>query len=163
MTTNSEFLKDQLERRILSKIRNLDDCIRFDGTDTDYIFFNSTTNEVSELAIKHSNIILHKYRFFEESSKVLKTQTENRLLCVDWVEDEFIILRHLFEQSGLVNYKINKLVIEEDKDLEGYKYYELIFSDAADLAMFEVYFQKLFEHNLEKDEIEKLKKMGLLK
>lgn len=163
MTTNSEYLQQKIDKEILSKIRNLDGCLRFDGNDCDNIFFYAQTNSVFEVSFKYGNISIHSYRFLNESSKILKTHTSNRLLCVDWVEDEFIILRHVLEQHGLTNYKINKIDVSDKKDLDSAQYYELIFPDEADFAMFEVYFQILFDHDLDKEEIEKIRVNGLLK
>jgi len=161
MTTNTELLTKNIEQRILYKIHNLDSCVRFDGVDSEYLFLNSLTDEVAEVSFKYDNISIHRYRFFEHASKILKTQTENRLLCDDWTEDEFIILRHILEQRGITNYKINKL--PPVKDLEEWQYHEIIFEDVSDVAMFEFYFQTLFNHDLTKEEIELLKKNGMLK
>lgn len=105
------------------------------------------------------------------SSKILKTKTENKLICVDWAADEFIVLKHLLEKRGIVGYSIDDLItvdpaltpsLADENDFAPTMFDVLTFSDMADMATFEVYFQKLFDHEFDKKFIDMLKKNGVL-
>lgn len=150
MKTNSEILLDSINNKILCKIKNLDSCVYFPGIEIEHIFFNELTDIVYQVSFKYSSITVHEYDFFRTQGRIIKTNTDNKFLCVDWYQDEFIILKHKLSLIGVEKYEIIPVEFKQSEEeseqygSEDFQLFYLKFEDAGDSAAFEVYFQKLF-------------------
>jgi len=151
MTSNTEFLLERMRTDILGyRIKNLDDCVKFDGEDTcDYIFYNTKLDIVYQVTFKYDNLQVHNYNFFSHTFSVMSTKVSNKFLCVDWTPGELTVLKYKMEQFGISNYTIAGIYLDPHHEVE--TIHALIFKEDSDAAAFQMYFQKLFNNTPESD------------
>jgi hypothetical protein len=156
--SNKELLTKDFVDKVLAVVGDIDNAILLPcDSDIDYLFFDPSSNKVTEVSFKGVNFNFHDYYFNNHmASCIKKTKRDNRFICVDWVANELSVLTYKIDQYGIKNYIIKELPykpLDDEEDL--YSLHELIFSDLADCSTFEVYFQHLF-HDHDDKEINKM-------